>query len=263
MYPYIDFGIFQIPTYGCMVALGIVAFTLSTIYLFEKKGSFVKEQTDKLLLISLIGFLILGASAFVMNSVFHTIEDGKITIGGFTWLGGVLISFPISILIFEKYGKFTNLRGIQVFEYLMPGLIIAHCFGRIGCFLAGCCFGGPTDSIFGVSYPMYSEAFFCYPNDALTRSLPLWPTQLFEAGFELILYIILMLTRRSTKEYGLEIYCFSYGIFRFFLEYLRADDRGSTFTIFSPSQIMSIILIIYGVVLIILRNINRTKIYFK
>ena len=103
MYPYIDFGIFQIPTYGCMVALGIVAFTLTTIYLFEKKGSFVKEQTDKLLLISLIGFLILGASACVMNSIFHTIEDGKITIGGFTWLGGVLISFPISILIFEKY----------------------------------------------------------------------------------------------------------------------------------------------------------------
>lgn len=263
MYPYIDFGIFQIQTYGCMVALGIVAFTLSTIYLFEKKGSFVKEQTDKLLLISLIGFLILGASAFIMNSFFHTIEDGKITIGGFTWLGGVLISFPISILIFEKYGKFTNLRGIQVFEYLMPGLIVAHCFGRIGCFLAGCCFGAPTDSFLGVSYPIYSEAFFCYPNDELTRSLPLWPTQLFEAGFELILYIILMLTRRSTKEYGLEIYCFSYGIFRFFLEYLRADDRGSTFTIFSPSQIMSFILIIYGVVLIIFRNINRTKIYFK
>ena len=124
---------------------------------------------------------------------------------------------------------------------IIIGIVIAHSLGRVGCFLAGCCYGKETTSILGVTFPKGSTAYFLLgPNHSVL------PTQLIEAVFLFLLVIVLLII----KKHQVVTYLFSYGIFRFILEFFRGDDRGSLF-ILSPSQWLSIGLIITGIILLI------------
>ncbi len=238
--------------YSLMVFLGLVAYivTLLAVVKVEKIGRYT---ANRMIFLSVIGFAVLGISAFILNSVFHTIETGYIIIGGITWLGGVIGAVPFMIFAFHKFVPKAKGNALNYFSLFIPGLVIGHAFGRMGCFFAGCCYGGVTDSIFGVVFPEGSLAAEQYPSGDGT-SLPVWPTQLFEACFEFALFLVMMIFRKKLKKYNIEIYCIAYGIFRFLIEFLRGDDRGATGMALTPSQIMSIILLIGAVCLILFRN---------
>ena len=259
MFPEIHFGFLHIPSYGLMVLLGLIALVITTIIIFEKIEKKEKQVTNRILLISIPGFVILVLSAFVFNSIFHSIEERRLVLGGITWLGGVLGGFPAMIFLIHKFSPLTKGEALETFELLIPGIILAHAFGRIGCFLGGCCYGGVTDSIFGISFPAGSVAANQYPatNGA---SLPVFPTQLFEAAFDLLLFIVIITLFKRIKAHIFEVYAFSYGTFRFALEFIRGDDRGVTGILLSPSQLMSIVLIICGVLVLLYK---RGKIFKK
>lgn len=259
MYPVIHFGFLHIPSYGLMVLVGLIALVITTIIIFEKIEKKEKQITNRILLISIPGFAILVLSAFVFNSIFHSIEEGRLVLGGITWLGGVLGGFPAMIFLIHKFSPLTKGEALETFELLIPGIILAHAFGRVGCFLGGCCYGGVTDSIFGVSFPAGSVAANQYPatNGA---SLPVFPTQLFEAAFDLLLFIVIIALFKRIKEHIFEVFAFAYGAFRFVLEFIRGDDRGITGILLSPSQLMSMVLIICGVLILLYK---RGKIFKK
>lgn len=242
----------KISTYSLMVFLGFVAFlvTLTVTIKIEK----IRRQTaNRIIFISVLGFIVLALSALIFNSLFHTIEKGVIVIGGITWLGGVIGAFPFMVFMLHKFVPKAKGNALYYFSLIVPGIVIGHAFGRIGCFLGGCCYGGVTDSVFGVVFPAGSAAAVQYPAED-GNSLPVWPTQLFEAVFELILFIVMMAARRKIKKYNIEIYCIAYGVFRFLIEFLRGDDRGATGFFLSPSQIMSLILLIAATLLILYRH---------
>ena len=90
-------------------------------------------------------------------------------------------------------------------------------------------------------------------------SFPVLPTQLFEAGFELLLFLIMIIFIKKLKGKNLSLYLIAYGIFRFFLEFYRGDDRGETGISLSPSQLMSLVLIICGVLVLLFQR----KLVFK
>lgn len=95
-----------------------------------------------------------------------------------------------------------------------PCVPFAHGLGRIGCFLDGCCYGKETDSIFGIKFT--------------TTTTKVWPTNLFEAIFLLVLASgLFYLAYRHRSRYTFPIYMMSYGVFRFLIEFLRGDHRGS------------------------------------
>ena len=98
----------------------------------------------------------------------------------------------------------------------------------------------------------------------LYPSVPVLPTQLFEALFAFILFTVMVVFYKKWRYSNVEIYAFAYGTFRFILEFWRGDDRGATGFALSPSQIMSIILMTYAVLLILYRN-NKIfkKLYAK
>ena len=124
-------------------------------------------------------------------------------------------------------------------------ITLAHGLGRIGCFFAGCCYGVETDSIFGVKFPHLDHNVY--------------PTQLYEAMFLIILTAILsLLAFKYKNKYTMPIYLASYGVFRFLIEFLRGDDRGAfLFGIISPSQVFSIICLVISVGLTIyLHKVN-------
>ena len=250
MVPVIHIGQLHIYSYSFMVLIGVILFTIITIILLEKCEKTQQKVTNRLLIISIFGFVSLVGFAFIANSIFHSIEEGKIVLGGITWLGGVLGSFPLMVFLIHKFCPAVKGEALKYFNLLIPGIVVAHGFGRIGCFLGGCCYGAVTDSIFGISFPDGSMAANQYPS-AAGGSLPVFPTQLFEAAFDFLLFIVMMILYKKAKKHFLEIYAFSYGTFRFLLEFIRGDDRGATGMTLSPSQIMSLILIIGGILVLI------------
>ena len=245
MCPVIDLGILRLPSYSVWVLLGAIAFTVVTIILIEKVEKAEPAITNRILILSVFGFAVLGGAAFLMNSLFHSIEKQKLVFGGITWLGGVIWAFPFMILMIHKFCPRVKGEALRFFNLLVPGIALAHGFGRIGCFMAGCCYGKRTDGIFGVSFPAGSTAANQYPAPD-GGSLPVLPTQLFEAIFELLLFVVMMLTYKKLKRHFLEVYAFSYGAFRFLLELARGDSRGATGLGLTPSQIMSIVLMLMG-----------------
>ena len=250
MLPRIEIGIFKIPSFALMIWLGIMAFTFVTIYILEKREGTKKEITNRILIVCVIGLAALFVFALGFNSLFHSIALKRIKIGGITWLGGVLGAFPTMVLSLHFLCPKIKGRALEYFDYLIPGISLAHAFGRIGCFCGGCCHGGPTDSIFGVCFPQGSSAAIKYPGiDG--KSVPVFPTQLFEAAFGLILFIVMIACYKRLRGHFLKTYCFSYGTFRFCAEFLRGDNRGSTGFALSPSQVMSIVLIVIGILLVL------------
>ena len=118
---------------------------------------------------------------------------------------------------------------------IAPAIAVAHGFGRIGCLFAGCCHGRLTDSWLGI---------MMHGNMGYAKYVP---TQLFEAIFLFSLCALLVIRALKAEKYNFSIYLIAYGIWRFVIEYVRADYRGSTFISFlTPSQLVAIILIAVG-----------------
>ena len=254
MLPHIHIFGLHVPMYSIMLSVGIAVFFAFYLYYFYTEYRTDRVTFNRLTFSLCLSLASLALFAFLFDSLFHSISEGKLTFGGITWLGGVAGAFPAVILLTHFLVPKKRGYALDILDSLMPGLAIAHAFGRVGCFLGGCCFGKVTDSVFGISFPDGSPADKLYPSPDGEGSLPVLPTQLFEAAFELVLFLVLLLISRRTKKYNTAIWSISYGIFRFSLEFLRGDDRGSAVFALSPAQVLSILLFIFGVLIILFRR---------
>ena len=246
------FGI-HVPMYGLMAVLGLCAYVVTYFVIVEKIEKVDRTSSNRLLLVSAIGFACLYIFAYLFNSLYHSIEKGKIVWGGITWLGGVLGAFPAILLCIHWLVPKARGNELRHFSHMVTGIVLGHAFGRLGCFLGGCCFGKVTDGPFGVIFPAGSTAALKYPG-VDGASLPVYPTQLFEAVFELALFLVMVWGYKKLKEYNVSIYLGAYSVFRFLIEFLRGDDRGSLGAWLSPSQWSCILLLITSVLLVLFQR---------
>lgn len=149
-------------------------------------------------------------------------------------IGGILAAWI--------YCKVAKLKFMKYFDLVMPSVALAQGFGRIGCFLAGCCYGKETESAFHIIF--HDSAYA--PNN-----VPLIPTQLISSGLDFLNCIFLMWFAGKKKGdgqvAGLYLVCYSVG--RFVLEFFRGDlERGSVGSL-STSQFIAIFTAVAGVVL--------------
>ena len=218
MLPAIHIAGIHIPMYSLMVFLGIVAFFV-TYFLYVEKGEKLDRTTsNRLLFVSILGIAFLGFSAMFFNSLFHTIEAGEIRIGGITWLGGVLGGVPFTVFLIHKLVPKAKGRALYYFSLLVPGLVIGHAFGRLGCFFGGCCYGAETDAWYGIA---------CQAIGGINTGVKVIPTQLFECIFLFVLSAVMALLYfkfRFNCNFGL--YALAYGVWRFAIEFARDDHRG-------------------------------------
>ena len=144
------------------------------------------------------------------------------------------------------YCRRRSLPFLRWADCFIPGVALAQGFGRIGCFLAGCCFGKPTDSILGVVFPAGSAA---------PAGVPLWPVQLFSAAGDFLLAGTLLLLEKKRRGDGLltGAYLLLYSVGRFLIEFLRADPRGAV-GILSTSQFIALFAAAAAAVILTLRK---------
>lgn len=238
----IEVGKFKIPMYGLMIAIGIIICFLILRYGCKKKG--IPSKFEDYIEFSGVLTIIFGFfSATVFQAVYNYIENPSygFHIGnGFTFLGGLIGGAAFFLVVYFTYGrKKVGPYLTKSLPIIACSILIAHAFGRIGCFFAGCCYGKETTSWIGMVFP--------YSDKPTTK---VYPTQLFEALYLLITFgVCFYLTMKKDFKYTFCIYLISYGVFRFLIEFLRDDDRGSFIPGLSPSQFWSLLMIPLGVCL--------------
>lgn len=159
------------------------------------------------------------ANWFLFPSILEYPFINRFEMAGFSFYSGML-SFLIFSAIFLKIFKYNVYTCINT---VIPSLLIFHAFGRVGCSLAGCCYGRPI-----------------MPITFSGLTMDRFPARETEA---ILLFILFFLFQFRIKNNRLSIYLLSYSTIRFFIEFGRGDDRGTLITsILSPAQITSIVI---------------------
>lgn len=233
--------------YGLCIGIGIAAALLLIWRRAESRRFDTKDVNTLVLLILAAGFA--GAKLFFLFAHWNEfLSDPFGTLGaeGFVVYGGIVCGLLAAYLYCRK----RSLAFLHWADCFMPGVALAQGFGRIGCFLAGCCFGKPTDSILGVVFPAGSAA---------PAGVPLWPVQLFSAGGDFLLAALLLLLERKKPRAGLltGVYLLLYSIGRFLIEFLRADPRGAV-GLLSTSQFIALFTAAAAAAILILRKRGKT-----
>jgi len=228
--------------YGVMIAVGLLCAFLVLFY-YSKKKNIDSKLVDFVFYDGVVSIAFGFFSAALFQALYNYIKN---PVGGFhfgsgiTFIGGLIGGVICFLAVYFIFKKRLNIRLLDIIDIIPCSIFVAHGWGRIGCFFAGCCYGKETSSFLGVQFPNL-------PN-------PVYPTQLFEAAFLFIMFgICSYLVLKKDFKHNLGLYLISYGIFRFLIEFLRGDDRGQIFGgLISPSQFWSIIMIIAGVATIFL-----------
>lgn len=158
---------------------------------------------------------------------------------GFVVYGGIIGGVAGAYLYCKKKGH----DFLRYFDLIMPSIALAQGFGRIGCFLAGCCYGMETDLPVGVVFT-HSELA---PN-----GVKLLPTQLMSSAGDFLIAIVLIILAKKITEKGKIgiLYVILYSVGRFTVEFFRNDARGSIGAL-STSQFISIFTFVAGVIIYI------------
>lgn len=249
MYPFLlpDSLGYTVPMYNLMIAIGLFFMMVYVAWRLEKIDGFTRKETNKLLTY-IVGSLIAAlAVSWISDGIFHTLHEGELAFGSITFLGGLIGGLVCFVLLVKVADKDLKAKLPTVLNTVIVGVVLAHAFGRIGCTLAGCCYGIPTDSFLGLVFP-YGES----------GGIAVYPTQLFESIFLFLFFIALnKVTLFKGKEFP--VYLIGYGVWRFLVEFIRGDDRGEFLTIIrgtysnypSPAQYLSIVLIGVGIYMLI------------
>lgn len=235
MNPRITIGNIEIPTFNICVILGITIALLLFVEIEKQKISAC--DMDNLIALLGVAIPISFFCAFLFNKIFVKSVDSVNTLlryEGMTFFGGFLGGIFFFLLI-HRFIVFKNRVMLKEhLNVLTPYFVLAHCFGRLGCFFAGCCYGKPTKTIIGVKFCHGTPAFEQYGD------IKILPVQMIEAVALLMLCVGLF---KIQEKYRFAVYLLSYGSLRFILELFRGDYRGELFYCFSPSQIICIFLV--------------------
>ncbi len=167
--------------------------------------------------------------------------------GGLTYYGGFLGASGAAWFLLRT-DRFPFWKGADMAGLVVP---VGLGFGRMGCTLAGCCFGKPWESSFALSFPPFSPASEAQFRDGLlsgahAESLSVHPTQLYESGAAFGIAAFLLLFLHGRKRYDGQVFLAFVGLYaaaRFVIEFFRADDRGGALGL-STSQLIGVGLVI-------------------
>lgn len=239
-------GDFKVYSYGLMIAVGIIV--AATLFIRRAKNDgYNEDKLLNLIIVTVISGILGGKLLFILTELNNIINDPSILLNfgnGFV-IYGAIMGGVLGLYLYCRKNKFNSLR---ILDFAAPGVALAQGFGRIGCFLAGCCYGRATTLPLGITFPQDSLA----PSGVI-----LLPTQLFSSGFDFILAGILLWYSRKNSKNGrvFAVYLIIYSIGRFFIEFFRNDPRGNVW-ILSTSQFIAIFTLILGIVVY---NLNKLK----
>jgi len=221
---------FELRSFGLMVAIAFLAGTLTASLRSRRAG--IKPEHILDLAVYLIVSGVLGARLLYVvqnwSELEHWWEIFFVWRGGLVFYGG-FIAAALAAVIFASLKKIPLL---PLLDTVAPSVALGLFFGRIGCFLNGCCFGRPTDLPWGVVFPpgafVYtSSIYLSAAGEPITYPTPVHPTQLYSLALALAMYVLLEWAFRKKRTFDGRIallFGFIYPVSRFMVEFFRGDN---------------------------------------
>ncbi len=286
MYPIaFHIGNFAVHWYGIFIGIGF----LTSFCLLLKLKQYAGLTSDQIYNIAMIALFagVIGARIFYVVQFWEQFSGrGILAIlnvheGGLVFYGGFILAFTAEC-IYAKWPTVRRLLGLKekqpadgseprkdisilaLLDILGPAMALAHAFGRVSCFMQGCCFGKPAPQgfPFAVRFPPGSGAAARYPSLLTSGSEPVYPVQLFESAGNILMCLILLFLLRKRKYAGTigGVYLILYGVMRFLIEFMRGDHTDSILGL-TPSQFIAVAIAIPGGIIVYLaaRKLGRKQ----
>jgi len=251
-----DLGPISIYTYGVLLASAYLAGLRYATLRAEARGLDRDRIMD--LGIYIIISALVGAKLLLIVVEFdhyrqNPAEIGTILRSGGVFYGGLITSVGVAFWYMRRHG----LPVWATCDAFAPGIVLGQAVGRIGCLMAGCCYGKPTELPWGITFtnPL------AMANIGTPLGVSLHPTQLYESGAALlVLGGLLLAERRGNGFTGRTFwtYLLLYPTARFIIEFYRGDPRGTVFDLVSTSQFVSLLLIPTSIVVLIVLGRSGT-----
>ncbi len=251
-----DYGV---PSYAVMMVLGYL-FALGVLFKLapkkapeEDRSSLNRPQVWDLFIVMVISSILgskIGHVLFeapghkdeqghAINSLWELLKAdplhwARLGEPGYVWYGGMIGALLIAVYYFRRR---PHLNAWLYADAFAPAIMVGAAVGRVGCFMAGCCYGVETSLPWGVHFPGLSGARH--------------PTQLYDATIAVVLGALLMwrFGRRRFDGENIAILLMSYPVLRGITEIFRGDPERGTFGPFSTSQVLSVPLFVIGLLL--------------
>lgn len=243
-------GPFTLYGYGLMIAIGAISAYLVTEYRAKKKG--LQYELIFSLFWWCLGGGIIGAKLlYIITQIKEIIADPSILLKvseGFVVYGGIIGGIFAGYL----FCKVHKIDFLKYFDIVMPSIALAQGFGRMGCILAGCCYGEETDGAFGIVF---------HDSEYAPNGVSLIPTQPISSALNFLNFIALVLISKRVKADGqvAGFYLIFYSAGRFIIEFFRGDLERGSIGVLSTSQFIAIFLFIIGVGIVVIRGIQGRK----
>jgi phosphatidylglycerol---prolipoprotein diacylglyceryl transferase len=243
-----ELGPVTVYTYGVLLA---AAYLLGLKLAMVRAKARNLDQTRVLDLgIYIIISALIGAKLLLLITDFRTFVDNPrelltLARSGGVFYGGLIVAVTVALWYIRRIG----LPLWTTCDVFAPGIALGHVVGRMGCFFAGCCYGKPTDVAWAITFTNP----FAAANVGTPLNVPLHPTQLYEAGAEAIILVLLLATESRGRRFAgrtFWLYMLLYAVSRYVIEIYRGDPRG-TVGIFSTSQFISVLLIPLAVIMLV------------
>lgn len=236
----------RVPAYGVMMMAGLVV--AGSVGMARVRRAGLRVESAIVVLACAFGLALLGAMGlylavtYPVQEILRMVRSGELFTEnkmGMVYYGGLLGAIPGAWLGMRLSGA----RPSDYIPPMVPCIPLGHAFGRIGCLLAGCCYGAPTELPIGV---VYQESYSGVP-----VGVPLLPVQMMESVALIAIFGILSAYARRTRPAArvISLYLMLYAPCRFMLEWLRYDAIRGMFGIFSTSQWISLALFLTGIAL--------------
>jgi phosphatidylglycerol:prolipoprotein diacylglycerol transferase len=249
MYPILfEIGRFPVYTYGVLLAAAYLLGLQFALMRARTRGLDPNRVMD--LGIWIIISALAGAKLLLLLVDFKTFgrsPAGLVTLlrSAGVFYGGLVAAVVVALWYLRRH----RMPMWTVTDVFAPAIALGHVVGRMGCFFAGCCFGTPTDVPWAITF----HSPYAAQNVGTPLNVPLHPTQLYEAGAELVILALLLVTERMGRPFPGRTfwgYMCLYGTSRFIIEFYRGDPRG-TIWVFSTSQFLSLVIVPLSLVMLV------------
>jgi len=241
----IDLGFFALPTYGVLIAVAVLVGLWTMRRRADRAGLDGVRTVDFalwLVIWALVGAKLLLVIVELPRYAGDPMQLLRLVRAGGVFLGGFLAALVAAAVLLRRY----RLPALPTFDVMAPSLALGHAIGRIGCLMAGCCWGAECHLPWAVTYTDPQAA----ANVGTPLHVPLHPFPVYAAAFNLGLYLLLAALHRRRPAAGrvFAAYLLVYGCGRFLLELTRGDAaRGYLLEgLLSTSQGISLALVAVG-----------------
>ena len=242
-----EIGGFPVYTYGLLLAAAYLLGLQFALMRARTRGLDPNRVMD--LGIWIIVSALLGAKlllVIVESDKFSTdpAELLNLVRSGGVFYGGLIAAVVVALWYLRRH----RMPMWTVTDVFAPGIALGHVIGRMGCLFAGCCFGRPAEVPWAITF--HNE--FAAQNVGTPLGIPLHPTQLYEAGAELLILVVLLATERKGRPFPGRTfwgYMLLYGVSRFVIEFYRGDPRGMVGDL-STSQFVSVLIVPLSIVML-------------